>query len=107
MVESLEQIELHPDVLDYIVALVHATREHPKALVGASPRGTLAITQLARGAAVLAGRRFVVPEDVKRVAVAALGHRVVVRPELWISRITGDEVVAEVMELVPTPATRT
>ena len=106
MVESLERIELHPDVLDYIVALVHATREHPKALVGASPRGTLAVTQLARGAAVLAGRRFVIPEDVKRIAVAALGHRIVVRPELWISRITGDEVVAEVMELVPTPAAR-
>ena len=67
-----------------------------------NPRGHAA----GRGAAVLAGRGFVIPEDVKRIAVAALGHRVVVRPELWISRITGDEVVAEVMELVPTPSAR-
>jgi MoxR-like ATPase len=106
MVESLEQVEVNRDVIDYIVALVHATREHPKVQLGASPRGTLAVTQTARGAALLAGREFVIPEDVKRVAVPALGHRIVVRPELWVSRVNGDDIVADVLDQVPTPMSR-
>ncbi|HEY8456380.1 MAG TPA: MoxR family ATPase [Actinopolymorphaceae bacterium] len=103
MIESLELVEVHDDVLGYIVAIVHATREHPKAQVGASPRGTLAVTQLARGAAILAGRDYVTPSDVKRVATAALGHRLVLRPELWVRRVSGEEVVAEVLASVPVP----
>lgn len=106
MIGSLERIEVHDDLLGYIVALVQATREHPKAQVGASPRGTLAVTQLARGAALLAGRDYVTPEDVQRVAGPALGHRIVLRPELWVRRVTGEDLVAEVVEQVPTPATR-
>ncbi len=105
MVASLEQVEVHDDVLDYAVALVRATREHPKAVVGASPRGSLTLTRLARGAAVLAGRSYVTPEDVQQVAVAALGHRIVLRPELWVHRTTGDDVVAELLGQVPTPST--
>jgi MoxR-like ATPase len=106
MVESLEQVEVNRDVIDYIVALVQATREHPKVQVGASPRGTLAVTQTARGAALLAGREFVIPEDVKRVAVPALGHRIVVRPDLWVTRVNGDDIVADVLAQVPTPMPR-
>jgi MoxR-like ATPase len=103
MVASLEQVHVHPDVLDYIVAIVQASRQHPKTLVGASPRGSLALTQLARGAAVLDGRSYVVPEDVKRVAVPVLGHRLVLRPELWVTRVGGDDIVAEILAEVPTP----
>jgi MoxR-like ATPase len=66
----------------------------------------LAVTQTARGAALLAGREFVIPEDVKRVAVPALGHRIVVRPELWVSRVSGDDIVADVLDQVPTPMSR-
>ncbi|WP_020576217.1 AAA family ATPase [Actinopolymorpha alba] len=106
MTESLEQVEVHDDVLAYIVAIVRATREHAKAQVGASPRGTFAVTHLARGAAVLAGRDYVTPEDVKQVAPAALGHRLVLRPELWVRRVSGEDVVAEVLAGVPTPPTQ-
>jgi MoxR-like ATPase len=106
MVAALEHVEVHDDLLDYIVSLVRATREHPKAQVGASPRGTLAVTQLARGAAILAGRDYVTPEDVKRVAAPALGHRLVLRPELWVRRVSGEDVVAEVVDAVPTPTTQ-
>ncbi|MET9022569.1 MoxR family ATPase [Actinopolymorpha sp. NPDC004070] len=106
MSASLEQVEVHDDVLAYVVALVQATREHPKAQVGASPRGTLAVTQLARGAAVLAGRDYVTPEDVQQVAVAALGHRLVLRPELWVRRVSGEDVITELLGRVPTPSTR-
>ena len=103
MMASLESIEVHPDVLDYAVAIVLATRDHPKTLVGASPRGTLAVTQLARASAVLDGRTHVSPDDVKRVVVPALGHRLVLRPELWVARVSGDDVVAEVVHQVETP----
>jgi MoxR-like ATPase len=103
MVASLEQVDVHPDALDYVVAIVQATRQHPKTLVGASPRGSLALTQLARGAAVLAGRTYVVPEDIKQVAVPVLGHRLVLRPELWVTRVGGDDIIAEILREVPTP----
>ena len=106
MIASLEQVDVHADVLDYVVALVEATRANEKLSVGASPRGTLAMVQLARGHALLRGRDYVVPEDVQAVAVSALGHRLVVKPELWVRQIGGDDVAAEVLAAVPVPAVR-
>ncbi|HEY2575024.1 MAG TPA: MoxR family ATPase [Streptosporangiaceae bacterium] len=106
MRESLEGVHLDRDVLGYIVDLVAATRDHPKVTVGASPRGTLAIVQLSRGHAVLAGREFVAPEDVKAVAVAALAHRLVLRPEMWVRQLTGDDIVAELLGQLPVPRTQ-
>jgi MoxR-like ATPase len=106
MTRSLEEVEVDDDLLDYVVRVVAATRDHQHIVVGASPRGGLAVLALARGRAVLAGRSFVTPDDVKQVAIPALGHRLVLRPELWVRRISGDDVVAEVMDEVPTPPTR-
>jgi MoxR-like ATPase len=103
MRESLESVQLHPDLLGYIVALITATRSHPQVTVGASPRGTLAVIQLARGHAVLDGREYVTPEDIKAVAVPALAHRLVLRPEMWVRQVTGQDVAAEVLATVPVP----
>jgi MoxR-like ATPase len=103
MRESLESVQLHPDLLAYVVALIAATRAHPQVTVGASPRGTLAVVQLARGHAVLAGRDFVTPEDIKAVAVPALAHRLVLRPEMWVRQVTGPDVAAEILATVPVP----
>jgi len=103
MRESLEAVALHPDLLGYVVALVQATRAHPQVTVGASPRGTLAVIQLARGQAVLDGRDYVTPEDIKAVAVPALAHRLVLRPEMWVRQVTGQDVAAEVLASVPVP----
>ena len=103
MRESLESVQLHPDLLRYVVALITATRSHPQVTVGASPRGTLAVIQLARGHAALNGREFVTPEDVKAVAVPALAHRLVLRPEMWVRQVTGQDVAAEVLATVPVP----
>ena len=100
---SLQRVEVEESVLGYVVALLGATREHPQVTVGASPRGGLAVVGLARAAAALAGRDFVTPEDVKRVAVPALGHRISLRPELWVRRVDGDDVVAEILATVPVP----
>jgi MoxR-like ATPase len=73
--------------------------------VGASPRGGLALVQLARGQAVLNRRDYVVPDDIKQVAVPALAHRVTLRPELWVRQVSADDVVAKLLSAVPTPKT--
>ena len=104
--ESLHQIHVGDDVLSYVVRLLTATREHPKVAVGASPRGGIAVTDLARGHAVADGRDYVTPEDVKAVAVPALAHRLVLRPELWVRNITGEDIVADMLAEVATPPTR-
>jgi MoxR-like ATPase len=106
MIESMDGVEVHDDITDYVVALVNATRNHPNAELGASPRGSLALTRLARGTALIDGRDFVTPDDVKRVAVAALGHRITVKAELWVRNVTGDAIVEDVLGTVPTPTTR-
>jgi MoxR-like ATPase len=104
--ESLNSVHVDDDVLGYVVRLLTASRSHKKVTVGASPRGGIAITDLARGQALLSGRDFVTPEDVKAVAVPALAHRLVLRPELWVRQITGDDIVAELLAEIPTPPTR-
>lgn len=104
--DTLDQVQLDEDVLDYAVALVTATREHPQVTVGASPRGSLALLQLARGRAVMDGRDYVVPDDVKGVAGPALAHRISLRPELWVRRVRPESVVADIGEQVPVPPIR-
>ncbi|HEY3868594.1 MAG TPA: MoxR family ATPase [Actinocrinis sp.] len=105
MRDAVERVETDDDLLAYIIALVGATRAHPQVQVGASPRGGLALVQLARARAMLDGRDYVTPEDVKAVAVPALAHRVTLRPELWVRRISADDVVAGIVASVPTPRT--
>jgi MoxR-like ATPase len=85
------------------VDLVAATRASQSVAVGASPRGSLALLKLARCRAALEGRDFVLPDDVKAITVPALAHRLVLRPELWVQRITADDVVRDVRESVATP----
>ncbi len=105
MRRSLEQVEVSPDVLSYVVAIIAATRDHPQIQVGASPRGGLALVQLARGQALLQMRDFVTPDDIKSVAVAALSHRITLRPELWVRQVRSDEVIARLLATVATPHT--
>ena len=104
MQRALEQVHVSPALGYYIVDVVAATRASQRAQVGASPRGALALLKLARAKAALDGRDFVTPEDVKAVAVAALAHRLMLKPELWVQRVRPDDVVREVLETVPTPA---
>jgi MoxR-like ATPase len=101
---ALEDVYVSESVGFYMVDVVAWTRTSTRLQVGASPRGTLALLKLSRARAALAGRDFVTPEDVKAVAVPALGHRLTLRPELWVQRIRGDEIVREALQTVPTPA---
>ncbi|MET8834991.1 MoxR family ATPase [Micromonospora sp. NPDC004540] len=104
MQSALEDVVVEDSIGRYIVALTAATRDHPSALVGASPRGSLALLLLSRVRAVLANRDYVVPEDVKAVAVPALAHRITLRPEMWLRRVDPSFVVGEVLESTPAPA---
>ncbi|WP_405577417.1 AAA family ATPase [Streptomyces sp. NBC_01190] len=105
MRDAVERVEVEDDLLDYVVALVGATRAHPHIQVGASPRGGLALVQLARARAVMELRDYTTPEDVKSVAVPALAHRVTLKPELWVRQIEADDVIREVVGSVPAPQT--
>ena len=103
MQRAIEQVHVAESVREYCVELVIGTRESQSSAVGASPRGSLALLKLARCKAALAGRDYVVPDDVKAVAVPALAHRLVLRPELWVQRVTAEDVVRDVLASVPTP----
>ncbi len=103
MRESVEQVAVHEDVLHYVVALAGATRQHPQVAVGASPRAELDLVQLARARALLQGRDYVIPEDVKSLAVATMAHRVALRPEMWVRQIRSTDVVEELLNRLPVP----
>jgi MoxR-like ATPase len=104
MQRAIEQVYVSESIGYYIVDLVAATRTSGQVEVGASPRGSLALLKLARCRAALFGRDFVTPEDVKGVAVPALSHRLMLRPELWVRRVRPEHVVEEALDSVPTPA---
>jgi MoxR-like ATPase len=103
MKASVEDVFVSEAIGRYIVSIVDATRSAPRVQVGASPRGSLALVKLARAKAVLAGRDFVTPEDVKAVAVPALAHRIALRPDSWVAGIKGEGIVREVLDSVPAP----
>jgi MoxR-like ATPase len=105
MQRAIEEVHVAPSVSRYMVDVVAATRRSPQVQVGASPRGSLALLKLARGRAAVAGRDFVIPEDVKAVAVPALAHRLTLRPELWVQRVRPEDVALACLEMVPTPPT--
>jgi len=100
---AVERVYVAASVQEYCVDLVGGTRTSPSSAVGASPRGSLALLKLARCKAAVSGRDFVLPDDVKAVAVPALAHRLVLRPELWVQRVSAEDVVREVLATVPTP----
>jgi MoxR-like ATPase len=106
MQRAVEEVHVAPEVGRYAVDLVAATRSSASVAVGSSPRGSLALLKLSRCRAALQGRDFVVPDDVKAVAVPALAHRLVLKPELWIQRRSGEDVVREALDSVPTPPAR-
>jgi MoxR-like ATPase len=107
MQDSLEDVHLGEAVGYYIVDLVTATRGNADVQVGASPRGALALMKAARGRALLNGRDFVTPDDVKEIAVPVLAHRLTLRPEMWVRRVGGEDVVRAVLTTVPAPSAET
>ncbi|HTS33934.1 MAG TPA: MoxR family ATPase [Thermoplasmata archaeon] len=103
---AVEDVELEPSLAEYILAIVRGTRDDSRAEVGASPRGSLALQKVSRARALLFGRDFVVPDDVKLLAGPALAHRVVVKPEPWIRGVRGADIVRGMVERTPVPKVR-
>ena len=108
-IESLQTasafIDVDDRVLDYAVAIVRATRDHHGFSTGAGPRGSIALIRAARGAALLDGRAFVTPDDIKRIALPALRHRVTTSPEAEIDGLTADALLTALLDSVPAPRT--
>lgn len=100
---AAEDVEIEPSIAGYIVDIVRATRVDVRAEVGSSPRGSLALQKLTRARALLAGRDFVLPDDVKALAVPALAHRVIVKPEPWIRGVRSGEIVQAAVDRTPVP----
>jgi MoxR-like ATPase len=103
MQRVVEEVHVSESVGRYIVQLVAATRVSGRVRVGSSPRGSLAVMKLARAKAALSGRGFVLPDDVQEVAVPALAHRLILRPEFWAQDLSEERVIEEVLEQVPSP----
>jgi len=101
--QAVEEVELDPSLADYLITLVRATRDDARTEVGASPRGSLALQKVARARALLLGRDYVVPDDIKGLAGPALAHRIVVKPEPWIRGVRGEDIVRGVVERTTVP----
>ncbi len=103
MRQMIEEVYVEPDIETYIVQLVAKTRNHRQVMVGSSPRGGLALLKLARAAAAMEGRGYVLPDDVKKFAHPVLEHRVILEPELWNVGRAAADVIEDVLNSVPVP----
>jgi len=104
MQRAIEDVYVSDAILEYITDIVVATREDKKEIeVGASPRGSLALLKLSRAYAALEGRDYVIPDDVKAVAVPALSHRLILKRELWYTRVSQESIMEKILERVPVP----
>ncbi len=101
---ALENIHVEHRLLEYCVSLVRSTRGEAQLAVGSSPRGTLALVKMARASALLDGREFVSPDDVRRMAVPTLAHRVVLSDDAWARRVDPEDVVRRAVDRIPAPA---
>jgi MoxR-like ATPase len=100
---AVEEVHVDQDLLEYITRVVEGTREHPAVEVGASPRGSLALFLLSRAKAALEGRDYVVPDDIKALAIPTLSHRIILKPEYWLKRLRPEAVIQELLERIPVP----
>ena len=103
MQRTIEDVYISESVLEYIVNLVSRTREVKDTEVGASPRGSLALMKLSKALAVLRGRDYVIPDDIKDLAIPALAHRIILRRDLWYTKITQEDIIKNIMETVEVP----
>jgi MoxR-like ATPase len=101
--EGIKDVFVSPALKRYLVDLAHQTREHPEVYLGASPRGSLALYRTSQARAALAGRDFVLPDDIKALAVPALAHRVILGPGARLRDLSNRQIVEEILHSVPVP----
>ena len=107
--EAVREVYIDDKVRRYLLEIVQATREHDDVLLGGSPRASLALFRTAQALAAIGGRNFVLPDDVKKMVMPVLGHRIILRPESRLRKVTVATVVREIMDdvAVPVPAGQT
>ena len=103
LVDAVPQVHVSPQVREYLLKLVRATRTLPSVRLGASPRAGLHLVRAAKASAALAGRDYVIPDDVQRLAGPALAHRILLSPAAQLARRGVDEVVQAAVDGVPVP----
>ncbi|KYK35397.1 MAG: MoxR family ATPase [Theionarchaea archaeon] len=103
MQKACEDVYVHEDIEKYMVDIVYSTRELASIEVGASPRGSLALFKLARARAAYYGRDFVIPDDVKEMVLPALSHRIILKPEIWYTKVTEITILDSIVEKIPVP----
>jgi|TARA_B100001094_G_scaffold122861_1_gene118613 MoxR-like ATPase len=106
MQQSLEKVRIDDSIIEYIVEIVYRTREDPRVKVGSSPRGAQSLFKLSRALAVLNGRDYVIPDDIKRLSIYTLRHRIILKPEPRIKGVKTEEIVSEILEQVEVPTTQ-
>lgn len=100
---QVREITVEPSVRDYIIKIVHATRNHPAVELGVSPRGSMALYRASQALAAIRGREFVIPDDVKALIGPVLAHRLIISPQTRLRGRTPETVLAEVVESAPVP----
>ncbi|MGC8953549.1 MAG: AAA family ATPase [Desulfurococcus sp.] len=98
-----KRIYVDENIMKYIATIVEATRRHPMVKLGASPRGAIALLLLSRSLALIQGRSYVIPDDVKQVVYAALSHRLILRSEARLSKLTPESIIDDILEKVEPP----
>ena len=101
--KTIERVYVAPDIEKYIVSLVQETRNNKEVAVGASPRGSLALLKLTRAWAAMQGRDHVLPDDVKKFAIPALVHRLILKPDLWLETKAANKIITDLLNMVPVP----
>ena len=101
--EAIREVHVDEKVRRYLLEIVQATREHNEVLLGGSPRASIALFRSCQALAAIGGRSFVLPDDVKRMTMPVLGHRVILRPESRLRKITVASVLREILEETKVP----
>lgn len=101
--QLIEQVFIKDELLDYIARIVHETRQHGDLFLGASPRASLALMRMSKALAALAGRDFVVPEDIQQVASPVLNHRIILTPEREMEGYTPEDVISDIIKKIEVP----
>ena len=107
MQRALETVHIDPAILSYIVEVVQRTREDHRVITGASPRASQSLFKTGRASAAIDGRDYVIPDDIKGVAIQIISHRIVLKPEAKIRGITGMHITRKILSEVPVPVIQT
>jgi MoxR-like ATPase len=103
MRKAVESVHIHDDLEGYIATLIQETRTDRHVAVGSSPRGSLAFLRMAKANAAMAGRDYVLPDDIKRFGLPVISHRLILQPEFWLTRQVAERVIADIFSRVPVP----